>query len=232
MKLKKEHILLFAGTFISFFIIYLTKINKTPAAADWIYEIGQFLWFNLAITYLGSVIFYLIVVFIPEQRKRRHFRYQMGIDIHSIYLKGLGLFFYLRNASNIQSEIPDTGNISLEDVEKMISKVDLNTTHTFINEPGRPTQTFKVYLEIYKSRMNESINNALVIPYDDEELSLVLIQLQRTPILTGQLFEKNESKIDQMGILIYFTQLKRLEYYWEKHFKPFIYGQKCQKKIS
>lgn len=229
MKLKTEYKLLLGGSILSLLIIYLTKIDTTPASAQWIYNIGQYLWFNLAISYLGSMIFYLIVVFIPARRKRKIFLFQMGMDISNLHSKCLGLFFNLKNAAGMQDEITDTGKITYENVIKMIGIVDLETMHTFSNEPGSPKQTFRVYLENFKAEINDTINRALAIPYDDSELSLILLQLQRNTIVTGHWIEKDEKKIGQLDIGAFYIQLKLLDCYFKKHFAPIIFNTKFDK---
>ncbi|MBK8415466.1 MAG: hypothetical protein IPL22_13870 [Bacteroidetes bacterium] len=72
MKKRIEHTLLWIGLILALLIIYLTKFDKTESSSKLIYDLGQQIWFNISIAYLSSIIFYMVVVYIPERRKENY----------------------------------------------------------------------------------------------------------------------------------------------------------------
>jgi hypothetical protein len=228
-KFKSEYKLLWLGIIISLATIYLTKIDSTPAKAKWIYDMGQYLWFNLAISYLSSVLFYWIVVYMPGKRKQRKFFFHMGMDIQMLHLKGWRFFYYLRNAAGMSNEIPDTGKITGADINKFLAKVSPQTVHEFENEPSKPKQTFQEYLSAHRIEMNDAINKILVIPYEDLDLYNSLLFLRRTSILTGRYIDGNDTTFGYLDVIAYFRQLQGLDNHFHKNYYPSIFGAKNAK---
>lgn len=218
MKLRIENSLLWLGSAVSLLIIYLTKIDTTPAANQWVYDLGQYFWFNLSISYLSSVIFYLIVVYIPERKKRKIFKFRMGMDIQMLYFKGLKFFFHLRNAAEMRDELKDTGKIEIKDIGTMIDKIDFDKIYLFENEEGFPRQTFKDYLDKYSVDVNNAIIKALSVPYDDSILSLKLLELQRESLISGTWKALGNRKFSKLDILGLFIELKCLDCYFKQQF--------------
>ena len=229
MKKRIEHTLLWIGLILALLIIYLTKFDKTESSSKLIYDLGQQIWFNISIAYLSSIIFYMVVVYIPERRKRKLFHFYIGMDINILHSRSWMLFMYLRDAAGMESEIPDTGNIQYEDVKKMMSVVNFDTVHKFNNERGTPTETFKSYLDKFSVKINIAINNSLLIPYDDAELTLLLLQLKNCSVVSGQRLHNYGNMFDELEICNFFTMLKELECYFDKHFAPQILPTKTKR---
>jgi|GEM_PF-5666351 len=221
MKQKIEYRLIGFGVFVSIVIIFLTKIDSTPAAYKWIYNLGQYLWFNLAISFLGSVIFYYIVVYLPKQRKQEKFVFQMGMEIQSIYYLGWGFIYNLKNAAGML-DIRDTGKITFQQVEQMSKIVTPQTVHKFENEPGQPTQTFEEYLKKHGEKMDNAISKALTIPYEDIELVSLLLHVQRDGIITGRYSDASRQRFKQLDVTGYYTFLNMLNNYYKHHFEKLI----------
>ena len=146
----------------------------------------------------------------------------MGMDIQGIHLKGWKFFFYLRNAAQMQSQVPDTGKLTLKDIDKMLETVTPETIHKFINEEGTPTQTFNEYLQQHRIEMNDAINKALVIPYEDLDVFSALLFLQRTGIITGEYIDSSSQKFGKLDVTSYFVQLRALDNHFKKYYAPSI----------
>ncbi|MBK6643643.1 MAG: hypothetical protein IPG39_21650 [Bacteroidetes bacterium] len=210
MKKRIEHTLLWIGLILALLIIYLTKFDKTESSSKLIYDLGQQIWFNISIAYLSSIIFYMVVVYIPERRKRKLFHFYIGMDINILHSRSWMLFMHLRDAAGMESEIPDTGNIQYEDVKKMMSVVNFDTVHKFNNERGTPTETFKSYLDKFSVKINIAINNSLLIPYDDAELTLLLLQLKIAQLFQDKDFIIMEICLTNLKYVIFLQCLKNL----------------------
>ncbi|MBK8875156.1 MAG: hypothetical protein IPN13_15095 [Bacteroidetes bacterium] len=132
------------------------------------------------------------------------------MDINILHSRSWMLFMHLRDAAGMESEIPDTGNIQYEDVKKMMSVVNFDTVHKFNNERGTPTETFKSYLDKFSVKINIAINNSLLIPYDDAELTLLLLQLKNCSVVSGQRLHNYGNMFDELEICNFLQCLKNL----------------------
>jgi hypothetical protein len=213
MKQKVEYMLIWVGTIVSFIIVYLTKVNATPAAHQWVYELGQYLWFNLAISFLGSVIFYYIVVYLPDQRRQKQFVFQMGMELVDVNSLGLNFFYNLKNAAGA-SHIHDTSKMTVADIEGMLKIVTPQTVHKFENEIGQPKQTFESYLAKHGEEMEKAINKALTIP--------TLLYLQRLGIITGNYSDTSRQQFEKLTVYQYYILLKKLGCRYTDHYSSLI----------
>ncbi len=229
IKLRTKH-RLWIGGILAASIIYFAKIDTTPAYANWMHEMGQYLGFNLAIAYLSSIIFYLVVVYIPESHKKKIFFFDMGMNLMDLDSKAWMIFMYLRNIAEPENSHLDTGNINNNDLKRFIEKINLDTVYRFDSNAGNTSQTFRSYIENYKIKLIEFINNTLTIPYDNLDIQLELLRLRSCSFLEIDWKNYNDSKIREMDIVRFYIHIKTLDCYFEKHFAPKILYKGKKKK--
>jgi len=109
MKKKTENILLTALLILSIITIISVKIlfANEPEKWDYGYETGE-IFYNLSLAYIASLIFYLIVVTIPNQRNKKNINEHASRIVDRITYFGLGILHGL--------------STNIEDREKILTK--------------------------------------------------------------------------------------------------------------
>jgi hypothetical protein len=165
-RLKTEEKWIWSFLILSIIIICCTDFwfDKKPAFADWFFKLGR-TFNNLSLAYISSVIFYRIVVSIPEKRKKR--------DIYDNIFRVTGnvigdcevLIHELVKASGVTPN--DLKNITRKDFEIILKEIhpyaDAPLIKQYLGEGKFVYAKWVEYFNYFRNRSLNAINNKLFI---------------------------------------------------------------------
>jgi hypothetical protein len=157
-RIKAEEKWIWALLFLSIIVICCTDFwfDMKPAFANWFYKLGR-TFNNLSLAYISSVIFYWIVVSIPEKRKKRDIYDNIYRVTGNVIGDCEGLIHDLIKASGVTPS--DLKNITREDFELILQKIHPYADAPLINQHlGNEELVYAKWFEYLNYKRNRSIN--------------------------------------------------------------------------
>lgn len=148
---------------------HISKINYL----SWFpygFELGEIL-YGLSLSYIVSVIFYFVVVYLPEQKKRKSAMAIIENRIDDILgmINILFTYYFYKNNVNVNNE--ESFKVEVEAIHKINYDKKMDFSYQYIEKStgrtvrmGTGNYTEEMLLEDYRFRIQSNIQNIFQIP--------------------------------------------------------------------
>jgi hypothetical protein len=221
---KGFNLIISLGCILALFIIVITQfvLNDIPEFFKGGANLGNVL-FNISMSYWVSYIFYVIVAYLPEEKKRTYVRKHVDALVKDIIKKNNSL------KDNMKRHTGNTANMDNDtDIINVMAQIQTNATAPIVAYvSGITAFNWKEYLELNNTQVIDKCNGLFVyMPYLEPELVLLLSDLiycqyfNQLDLLRGA-HTTPRTTIGYLGknYIVYNNVLKKLEEYSNK-----IYG--------
>lgn len=231
-RLKTEKKWIWSLLLLSIIIICCTDFwfDNTPAFADWFFKLGR-TFNNLSLAYISSVIFYWIVVSIPEKRKKHDIYDNIFRVTGNVIGDCEGLIHELIKASGVTPK--DLKNITKEDFELILQKIHPYADVPLVNQHlGNGKFIYAKWVEYFNYQRNRSlnaINNKIfiyIIYLETDYVKLITKVKDCSYFFVVQSINNSQMSNTDMTFLSddlfeYYSQLKALKQYADFNLSEF-----------
>jgi hypothetical protein len=223
-RLKREEKFILVFLVISISIVALTDFifAKTPACSFTIYQLGRAL-NNLSLAYIASVIFYWIVVSIPENRKKRSINWYIKRYTKLTINDGINLLSEISKEAKVEGA--EISKITETELKEILRKIPPYGQAPLII--GDRNASWLEFLFNSKARSTDFINRILVyIIYLDSEHVKLLTEVKDASYFNhldnfftiGVKINNPDIKHFSRQMHAYLQTVSKLQAYYEKNF--------------
>ncbi|ETT53909.1 hypothetical protein BSK66_12540 [Paenibacillus odorifer] len=167
------------GCLFSIIIIIITQfvLNEIPEYFNGGARLGNIL-FNISMSYIVSFIFYIVLVYLPEEKKLTYIKKHIILLINDIE--------QINNSvkDNMKRTTGNTANMNdFTDIKNVMSKILANDLAPIVAfNSAISSYTWKQYLELMQSQIKDKCNGLFVyMPYLDPRLVSLLSNMIYSP---------------------------------------------------
>lgn len=168
MSRRLENIILWILLGISIVSVVLVKVTLADIPENWKYghETGEIV-YDLSLAYIGSWIFYIVVVVIPKKRNDKNINFHARILVDSIFYTGHGVLHGLSSkVTDFEREMTE------EEFINLCTKIGPESMQDYFSTPTKQFPiTYLDHIIQVKERVNTDAQKLfLYIPHLDPEL--------------------------------------------------------------